>query len=603
MLIIATPASVARADVAPPSTENTASGQFGGVVKLPPFVVEDDNGPSWLVATTPNTEYLSRCPSDLTRNLIDRHQRLLAMLDMIYPKELQPRNDVPAVLVLTDASLQAVASRQLTEMLQRQIRGANDMRTIGLMPNFNFWDVDAQVIYFPLQANDADPSAVTLTPAYLRYLLETRTPALPRWFIEGMVTLQQSLVLPVPPIARRKESTQSVLAYKNTYPYDTITVLPFVWINDDKTKEMIALVKRTARAQGRAFLPDDFPFMPLGRLLTIASLESLSSDEATIFAYQSALLVRWALDPDPQELRMRGSVSNFGKSSTKLFWEFVDRCSREPFSPMLFKEGFGKSLDEIDERLRGYLPFACLASARFSLKPIDPPEIVSPEITVATPHEIVRLKCRLERLEAIYVREFQPQLFDAYVKQARRTLDRVGKSTAKSPALLAEKGLFEVDARNDAAAKPLLTAAIKAGVTHPRAYFELGRIEYEELREKDPELRDAAAVGRIEAILHTGLAQNPPLLNSYALLAEIWLRRQVPLTPSRLAFLDQGVGLFPRQFRLVYSAALIHAAQGNITRALQLVESSRPAFPAPRQQARLQELQQMLTAAKPASQP
>src|SRR5690606_32199475 len=126
---------------------------------------------------------------------------------------------------------------------------------------------------------------------------------------------------------------------------------------------------------------------------------------------------------------------------------------------------------------------------------------------------------------------------------------------------------------------------VAAGVTHPRAYFELGRIEYEQLLEKDPELKDSAAVGRIEAILHTGLSQNPPLLNSYALLAEIWLRRQVPLTPNRLAFLDQGVGLFPHQFRIVYSAALIHAAQGNVARALQLVESSQTVFPAPKQQA------------------
>lgn len=590
--------SISPLNVTATEDDSTAPGtpteQWTDVIKLPPFVVEDETGPPWLIAQLPGVEVLSRCSPNITEKLLDRYQRLLAMLALIYPTELQPQSAIPTALVVTDADQQAQATRQLTEIMQRRFKLDAGDRTMSIMPNFNFWDLDSQVIYFPLAVRDDDRSALTITPAYLRFLLETRSPSLPRWFIEGVVALQRSIVLPVPSISRQI-SVNRANVRKVLYPYDVVTVLPFEWVSPDKTKEMLSAVKRTARAQGRAFLPDNFPFIPLERLLTVKTLDQLSREEAEIFPYEAALFIRWALDPNPQELRQHGSVSNFGKSSPKLFWEFVANCSTEPFTAQLFTQSFGKPIDHIDERLRGYLPFACLSASTFKLKPDSTPAFKAPEIRGATPFEIARLKGRLERIETIYVSKLYPTLTADYAAQTQRTFHRVKDLLNKDPKLLAEMGLFEVDTQHDEAASPLLQKAVDAGIEHPRAYFELARIQYDQLVARFPDLHGLDdQVTSIEALLDHGLKQNPPLPNSYALLYEIWLRRNIPLNPAQEVQLDEGAKLFPNQFRIVYAAALLNAAQGNLTRASQLVSDGLPIFSSEKQQSRLLQLQQML---------
>ncbi|MFZ9683210.1 MAG: hypothetical protein ACO3DQ_08410, partial [Cephaloticoccus sp.] len=60
------------------------------VVNLPPMLVEDFSGQPWLTADLPNLQVLSRCSQNLTATLIDRQQRLLEMLALIYPAALEP---------------------------------------------------------------------------------------------------------------------------------------------------------------------------------------------------------------------------------------------------------------------------------------------------------------------------------------------------------------------------------------------------------------------------------------------------------------------------------------------------------------------------------
>lgn len=578
-------------------TSSVDSGLWGGVVKLPPYMVEDDAGRPWLVAKTADVEVLSRCSEELTEKLIDRHQRLLAMLSLILPDQLQPKRDLPAVVVLEDVRLQTETTRELTEKLRQRIRLSKQGTPVTFMPNFHFWDADSQVIYFPLDEYEpaSRESALSITPAYLRYLLESRTPALPRWFIEGMVTLQKTIVLPVPPVARRRLTATTFVTFRQRYPYDTVSVQPFIWLSPEKTKEMHNIVKRTARSRGVAYLPDSFPFLPLERMLTTASMSALDKEAADVLPYQAALFIRWALDPDPQELRLSGSILNVGKPGANALWNFVSRSSAEPFSPELFAQSFGKSIDAVEDRLRGYLPFACLKSADFVIKPATPPDIPKPEINVATPLQISLLRGRFERLVTNYVNALYPDLTAIYADRARRTLHRAYKMGDHDPKLIAEMGLCEVDAGNDAAARPLLATAVQRKVVHPRVYLEFARIEYAQLIEEHPDLVEIdEQVKRIESLLETSFTQNPILPGSYELLFEIWLRQKKHLSPQQLAKLHHGPGLFPRHFRIVYAAALLHAAQGNITEAQKLVERSLPYFSTDQEHQRLKQLQQMM---------
>ena len=138
--------------------------EWEGVVKLPPYIVEDDKGTPWLYARLDDIEVLSRCSPELTANLIDRHRRLLAMLDLLYPAKFWPQRDVPTLLVLNEAELQTQATRELTEAIRRRITTDSIATQILFMPNFHFYDADSQVIYFLLEGVDMDRSAVTVTP-------------------------------------------------------------------------------------------------------------------------------------------------------------------------------------------------------------------------------------------------------------------------------------------------------------------------------------------------------------------------------------------------------------------------------------------------------
>jgi len=581
-------ASADNSDILPANKE---------AIFLPPMIVESYAGQPWSIARLPKAEIISRCPEEQTKNVIDRYQRLLAMLELVYPAHLQPEVDIPTVLIVDDGNSQT-SSRQLADTIEERASGAILASRVNFMTNFHLWDMDAQVIYFLLSGYGTTGTSITLTPAYVRYLLEIRTPTLPRWFIEGTMTLLDNMMLTVPPVNPPRISTTTFVQPKPVYPYDTVTALPFIWITPEETKKMHALVKRTARAQGRAFLPPNFPFMPLEKVLTLPSLEGLSTDEIHVFAHESALLIRWLLDPNPQELRLRGQVSNVGKPKAKHLWEFVERSTTTAATSKLFFECFGQTIDDVEERLRAYLPFACLTQSTFKIEPATKPIIHEPKIQTAKALEVALLKGRLERLESNYVRALHKHLAPEYESLAQNTMQRVAIDKATDPHLLAEKGLLEVDIGNEIAARPLLAEVVNRQIKHPRVYFELARIDYAKLREANVESATIAnELDAITDILIQGLQQNPPLPTSYALLYEIWLRHNTPLTPAHIALLDEGARRFPRHFRIVYPATLLHLAHGNATEAEALITRSLRFLSRPEERNRFEQLHQMIVAA------
>ncbi len=561
------------------------------VIQLSPYVVEEDASTPWLVARIDGTEILSRCSKALTESLVNRYQRLNGMLALIYPAALQPEHDVPVILFIDEKQTNPLTGRV------SQLSSGN-VRSYGSpLPNFYRWDQDSRAIHFIFTESDDGRSPITITPAYLRYLLEIRSPALPRWFIEGLVTLHGTMVFPVPPVAERGTLTddRTAVQFRPKYPYDKVTVLPFVWQSHEQTKQMHTLFKRTARATGRMQLPDSFPFLPLEKLLTTSSLAELNREEANIFPYQAALLIRWALDPKQQEQRKNQSPAS--RDLTAL-WQFVEQSAAEPFSARQFSAAFGESMDEVATRLKGYLPFACLDSGSFLLKPsTSPNDLVNPVLAPATQLEVSLIKGRSERLDALYVLRARPALADEFIQRARVTLNRGRPENQPHPGQLAELGLLEVDRGNDPDARPLLAQAAATRLAHPRVYLELARIEYDQLLKNEIDWsKPPEEIVRIEQLLRTCLEQRPALPGAYELLFDLWLQQNRAPTPEELLLLEKGPRLFSRHFRIIYAAALLQTAHGHKAQARLLIERSLPIFPSGKEHARLLQLQQTIGA-------
>ena len=151
----------------------------------------------------------------------------------------------------------------------------------------------------------------------------------------------------------------------------------------------------------------------------------------------------------------------------------------------------------------------------------------------ATLLEIARLQGGLGANGATYVKRAYPALSDQYRELAQRTLRRAYDRGARDPRLLAIMGLCECDAGNDAAALPLLTAALRAGESRPLAAFELARIRFAQASAAPagPAGRfSAAQVASVLEPLAAARTEAPPLPGTYALLADAWFHSAAPPT-------------------------------------------------------------------------
>jgi hypothetical protein len=102
-------------------------------------------------------------------------------------------------------------------------------------------------------------------------------------------------------------------------------------------------------------------------------------------------------------------------------------------------------------------------------------------------------------------------------------------------------------------------------VVRPRAYYELARLRYVEARTKS-ELSDGKLSAAQAAAVLQPLArvrrQQPPLLEAYALTAEVWGRTDLALTRRELDVLGEGVDFFPWNAPFIYQAAWLNAQHG-----------------------------------------
>jgi len=537
------------------------------VIELPLFVVKESPHAPWRYAQMPGLELISRCPDEVTRKLLEQNQRLLELLELIVPADLQVSSVNPALFVLYAAESQPTIARELLNELEKQdehqtVTGAAASRApwqVRVMRNYRFWDQDSLAIFFILTDSDFDKGRLALTSGYVRYRLEARTPTLPRWFIEGVVELYHSVTL---------EPATMDLGTVNTTDENAAVFWPMPWLSDAETQA----IKKSPRQ--KRDLPN------LAALFEARPPEELDSAEGRLWRAQAALLVRWALDNDKSGRRAA-------------LWKFVALASKAPVTEALFNDCLNLDYTEAGRQLEAYLPLA--VEHGFKLSPAKSAPLPDVKLRDATTPEIARIKGDLERLEISYVEALYPQLAGYYAAQARRTLRAAYDKGDRDPRLLAVLGLTECAAGNDAAARPFLVEAVAQGVKRPRAYYELARIDFEAMRAKDPTGRlTPAEAGLILKPLAAGRRFSPPLAEAYELIAEVWLRCDGRLSAKQLAVFDEGIGFFPRRERLIYYAALLHATQGFGESALALIERGLAVANEPEEQERFEKLQAAL---------
>ncbi len=565
ILIIASAAFGADQSAKPSSDE---------VVTLPPLMVEERQAPlPWHYVSVPGLEVLSVCDDDVTRAFVWRVLRLDAVLRVILPERFQFRTSVPRIQILFNEDLSRARSQEIMkEMLGREggqepLRGrinlfapgrAGDMRQPGLprrvffLPNLRLNDVDAEAVFAATQGDNPDGLEFTFVVDRIAYLLERRVPALPDWFVEGMVGFYRQCLL----------------------RGDRIDVDPATWTSETETRALA-----TEEYQPRTLLP-------IGELLTMRKPTPGidNSERAQVWRAQCALFVRWAV------------VGNAGAHRPGL-WKLVDHLENEPWSETLFRECLGLGSADVRDQLSDYLPDA--VRERTSLAVPKPGERLEVKPRPATDVEIARLRGDWERMEILYVSKRWPELTEKYVDQARRTLQKAYAGGARDPALLAVIGLTECDAGNRTGARAYLEAAAQAGIVRPRVYAELARMRYDEAIAAigDGKL-NAQQVARILEPLRALHDMEPTLVEACALMAEVWSRTDEKPTANDLDQLTRGAGQYPRFAPLLMRTIYLDASNGRVKAAADLASVGQLAAPDARTQARFKRVAQQLMAAQ-----
>lgn len=474
-------------------------------VQLPPMLVEESTASvPWFYVQAGGTEFLSRCSAGTTRALAEAWLEKLQLVRVLVPEEFLARMDVPSVFVLYAQDLQQTVSAEIQRELQgREAKGGGGRGDgFNIAPSMRLADRDMHASIAYIDEALFDAATLSISPSHVRYLINGRVPVLPTWLGDGVERLLRGVDFVQAPVSLR----------------------PLIWLSE---KESDALAWDGTRP--RALLPASELFAAEAA----RAAEKQHPRRAAVRASTEELFLRWAITT--------------GSATRAALWRFAARAAEEPVTEELFEANFGFDFAELRDRLSDFLPKAVRETAR--LAPGRQPPLPTFTVELATPNQVARVRGEWERLAIGHVQRRLPAAREPYVAQARRTLRRAYDAGDRDPRLLATMGLCEIDAGNPAGARPYLEPAVAAGVVRPRAYHELARLRFADLR------RDGSEAGRLTFTelapvfgpLRRALTQAPPLPEVYGLLADAWARCETAPTAAELAELLEGARLFGRK--------------------------------------------------------
>lgn len=521
----------------------------GPTIELPPMIVAE-NTATWLYVRVGSDEYLSRCSATTTVDFILARERLLQRLRTMVPTNFL--SDLPSITLLSDQAQNPKVDDQVAREILRAPKELRvpPARWVRFLPNLGIDGRDFSALFTFLGEQTLHDTKLVVTNGYLRFRLERRTPMLPPWLVEGILANHARLSL----------------------AEDSLTLKPMTWLSAGESR---ALPRDPLRP--RALLPAAEMFAPNA----LQGEGNQHPRRAQTLRLQVELFVRWALDP-------RNQVR-------EAFWKFAARSGEERVTEELFTQCFGFGFSDLRDQLNDYLPIALKAPLELGNAPEQ--RVMMNRPSPASRRDNLRIRGEWERLEIAYVQRSHPNVAGQYIEQARRTLRRAYDEGDRDPRLLSDLGLCEIDAGNAKAGIPLLEQAIAAGVTRPRAYFEVARFRFAQLLRDQPAERifSAGDVAPVLEPLRQALTLTPPLPEIFGLLADVSVRYREPIPPGDATALLEGARCFGKNPPIAYRVAFALARAGRRLEAIALLKDAADYEVNPVERARFTELQTALS--------
>ncbi len=388
---------------------------------------------------------------------------------------------------------------------------------------------------------------IVCSPTYLRFLLESRAPALPAWYSVGISGLYESSLFPELQPGVLFQAIVST-ASKSSHENKIDGFEPDPWLS-----ESAAMVLRSDAGAPRPLLPMREVFVP-------SIPVSKSEKYRRVWEAQSELFVRWAYSEN---------VTG-GKDRLR---RFASAAAAQPVTEGLFQSCFGMNYADARDALSDYLPQAVLKPLQVPYVPIaTPPPIAWRE---ANPEEIRRIKGEWARRTLRVIKENYPSALPLYIEKTRKLLQRAYDLGQRDPQLLASLALFRIETGDPAGGCTILAEHPEAVAARPMARLALARLQLQDALEKpaglNRNLSDAQAAGILE-MLSVMLKQPPPIEGAYLLEARVLQHLgRGPTGPER-ACLNEGARFFPRNSQLAIDCVSWDLRAGDVSGARTLIE-------------------------------
>jgi hypothetical protein len=535
-----------------------ATPPVGPTVSLPPFLVQDAGGPAWRYASVPGFEFLSHWSDSRTESFALGVAAAKQLFEAILPPDYQVQLSTPTAYVLvTEQSTDALSQNLVTqELAHSQTADADSGRRttqIGFLPNFMLWDWDDLIVYALEPPHDRGTTLI-FSNERVFVGLERRTPALPRWFIDGFRDLYSGM-----------DFSQGAAA-TGTAGWTTREATAALAADPEAPRKLLPLAELFANPPAGG--PNE------------------TQEHAFLRQAEASLFIRWTLDGDNHPRRAA-------------LWQWLNGAVAGPVTERRFQELFGEGYSAALNDLSDYLPWALTHSLRLT----TPLNLTLTEVRMrdATAAEVGRIKGDWERLEMHRVAAQFPTLVPKYREHARKTLDFAYQVDKGDPGLLAVKGLFDLECNDPVAAQPLLEAAAAGRVVRPRVYFELARLQLSQAIKALPDLPSARLApeqtAQIFSLLDRARAQSPALAQVYGLYYEVWQVSAGQPTTAQLQVFRDSARLFSENPPLMYEAAVMLARSGELDSAKAVVDRGLATPTNTAMQSRLENLRDQLAAA------
>jgi hypothetical protein len=516
----------------------------GAAIVLPPFLVEDYRITSltsrldWIYFKGDGLEILSACPEDETEQFIRNLREQRAALTQFIPDDLLLRTSLPTTLILFPKSQKNEIDGQMVKEVQRIPNALNSAGRFTPIDDLRLSDPDSSLIFAVLDdwqwgwdIRHGYPKGKGMqlfyTPQYLRFLIGSRTPALPDWFSEGITHLYQSIAIN----DSVNEAVSSAWAVPVISPGNS-------WQDSKFEAEPWISPADAAALCGHDDAPR--PLLPVQELL----VPSISANRAEIYRRvwesEAELFVRWAF-------------SDRIENGRKHLMQFAEAAAAQPVTEDLFKSCFGIGYSDARDALSDFLPVAVRKDQQvgFAGKPADTGPV---ELREATPEEIHRIKGEWARRTLRVVQSGYPEAMPLYVSEARHLLQGSYDRGERDPQLVASLGLFRLDIGETKGGRRLLEENPAAVAARPLASLELAKLRMNDALEKprgeDGMLSDEQA-RTVFAETSEALGKQPPLEAAYVLAARVNKHLRRDPTNGERALLNEGARLFPRNAQIV----------------------------------------------------